>query len=778
MKNFITLNVTMEKIRNIITIRRVLKCSFALLLIAGKLPFLTAIGKNYIFMDFKEQAITQAGVLEKIQEYKKEYIKECKHLIGKFREFNESGSTRSGTDLIKGYIKPFYEFVFSNELDPQVFEQYRDYFGGGRDAQDKGLEMAKFFLAFKALKSGFFDKDTKKCEEDLHAELTKFIDIIKKDFEGLETLDKDIQDNAVVKELRMNFVLFNGIVSAKTSRELFETSPELFECFQKPFNLTFLDVKGEFCASKQLKRSVVTMRFIKSQLKFVECCFKEAPLLKELDATEKTSDLICGKESFANCPNLEDIKVVNEASFFEFGKNSFSGCPKLQSPFRADNNIRVMGFVDRLLDAFGGFEKDEGKRKSVTKAALSFYYDCVQDGSFRNLKKAYGYLVKNDLNPSHLVPLYDVMLKEAKSENESLKKKNDKLQKENTRLKKSNKTLYEDLEAEERPVMMKNKELKESIKEKDKELEKTSKELLKRDERIAQLKKIIEEKEKELEESGKNWDQERLRRLQLVDKNRELRDKIKALEEEKEELEEEISILKAYKEEWKDKIETIPALKEEKEQLKNQLTGAIREMGEPKRMMEQERAKNKAALKKKNQEIAELEKKLEKKDTEISELKAIVKKKEKEVKEMKTSEALILATMGMLNEGAQSTKDKGGNQTSASRAQNINEEEPKEEVTEETSQKEKEEPFYPKNGQKGGNQTSASRAQNINKEEPKEEVTEETSQRNEEEPRYSKKSQEGGNRTSASQAQNKNKKAHKKGGKYRDVDDNYFRFWL
>ena len=736
MKNFITLNVAMQKIRNIITIRRVLKCSFALLLIAGRLPFLTATGKNYVLMDFGGAEITQEGVLEKVQEYKKGYIKKCDYFTGEFKKLNEGKTSKPPTneELVRDYLMPFHEFIFSDDWDTRPLEHYRPCFGDKKTDQDRGLHIAKFFTALKALKSGSFDKDTEKHEKILYEELTKFVKgTLSEEF---QIFSDQVQNNTEVKELQMNFILQNGIVSVETSRELFNG-------FKEPFSLVFWGVKGTFCAGEQLKSLVVIMRFVNSELQFVPRCFERAPLLEELDTTGQTSFLVFGENSFSGCQNLKDIKVVDKASHFAFGKNSFSGCPKLQSPFRAGNNIMLMG-GDDLLSAFEGCECIA--KKSVQRVALKFYYDSIMDGSLKEPGQAEIYINKNQLSRLYLIDFHSFKSKEAKSENESLRKKCDTLEKENTELRESKKFLHESFEARVHPFVDKNNKLQESIEKMKEELEKMSKELSGYKKRVAQCEKIIEEDKQKLEESRQSWDRERLHRLQLVGENKELQDKIKVLEKDKEELEEEISTLEDDKEKLKGKIETISTLEMKITQLEQRLA----EVEWDKKGVEGRSAVKDIKLKEKKKKLEEKDEEIKALKNERSELMDKIIILQREIKDMKTSQWYVVTT------SAEFTEPFYPNQTSAYQAPFYKgKEEPKEETK-------KEPRFYSNKGQKGGNQTSAYQAQNINKknfypntqkgrnqtsayqapfykgkEEPKE-VTEETSQEEKKEPFYPK----------------------------------------
>ena len=643
----------MEKILNIITIRRVLKCSFALLLIAGRLPFLTASGKNYILMDFGGKEITQKGVLEKVQEFKKNYIRKCQYFIEEFRRLNKRTNIDAefGPELVRGYLKPLYEFILSDDC-AQCLEQYRPYFECDEFYQKRGLQILEFFVALKALKSESFDKDTKKWEEALYEELTNFV---KETFrEQFQSLNDQVQAHTEIQGLQMNFILQNGTVTA-------ETACELFEDFEKPFRLTFSNVEGTFCAGEQLKRSVVMMRFINSRLEFVSHCFEGAPLLKELNVVEKTSFFAFGERCFENCPNLEELNVVDVPSFFAFGEKSFAGCPKLQSPFRDDNeNIKLTG-TDNLLSAFEGFKDDKKKKESVQKVASRFYFYSIEKGFLKDIRQAYKYLTKNELDPGFLFPLYSMKLGEAEEKIKSLIKECDALKKLNERLEKSNKSLSKSLKDKERPVAKKNDELKQSIKKKEDEVEKMSKALSKYEKLVAQYKTIIEEKEKKSEESRQSWDRERLHGVKLVEENKVLRDEIKALKKKKEELEETIITLE---EEGREAIRTVPTLKAENEQLKKQLADAtkerddaIKERDKAKEMLNNERERNKAVIKEKKQNIAKLEK-------ELAETQKRSLEYQKKIKELQTSESYVLKTMDMFQD----------------------EEEPKEEVKNDDSQ--------------------------------------------------------------------------------------------
>lgn len=659
------------------TIRRVLRCSFALLLLAGRLPFLAASGRGYIVIDFKGEEITQERLLKGLEHYKKWYIKECKQLAEAFaRAADKNGKLAFkngiGRSFVRDYITPFNELIFPGNWDDiQIDDKdlQRLYFKA-KDNRDrrKVFEAVKFVIALKTLKYRRTpnDSDAVKAEEILYDEAKKFVE---GNFPPI--LKGFIDEKGSPSDMKITICLKNGEVSAKTSCELFEN-------FEKPFRLEFWNVQGSFYAGEQLKKCVLSLIFRNLVLEFTEKAFENASLLKKLEISEDE-----GKQTV-----------------LVFGERSFANCRYLKSPFKTNNAIKLdKNRPGKLVSAFEDCPRID--KEHIQEEALAFFNENVENEIWQNVEQNKIYLKDNQLDEAYIGKYYGSKLKEKQNEVESLWKQYQALTAKYHALEKENERLKNNCEAFRektiRPLEQKNRELKQLLTKKEEEFQETSQKLSRVTSKYEKLEKqhaeIVESNKKRFEEKCNECNLTRKNFLNAKEQNKELREKVKNLEKGNEAQKEKIETLEAYIKEYEDKINKATKLEAENEQLKQQLDKETKDRITAEIKLDQKDKNHEESLGKKDKKIDKLENDLKNTQSESTKKDAIISKLRVEIKELKTSESYVLTTMDII----------------------ADEEEPKEEVKnddfrlnfqKDTFQKNQssneKKPFYPKKkGKKG-----------------------------------------------------------------------------
>ena len=680
-KNFpYGLNMAMKKILNTTRIRRVLTHSFAAALIA-KGGFLSTASAKEIVIDFKGKGITEAAISERLREENEDKIPAYERLTEKFKEFTEVFSDPSAAsinasknDSLAKLIESFIAVVPGgkalkkrNAPSQNTCTLFKPQ-NPPQDASEPWHEMEIRFLTALAIleiwrKNETCENDATRARAALH---TAGDDFYRKVFapiviqfgpsEGLtEACSKRLESTkeAQAEELVLKITLKNGSVDSKTSKELFKN-------LDKGLYLTLDHIKGTISADEVLKKHLISIAFLNSELVLEKNCFQKSRYLERL--IFKNSTVTMHYLCFANCVNLKSPEYENLLLYLPFPSN-------LSNVFEDDPHIN---------------------EEFIREMATNCFRERCKRGTFKKEGDVEDYLTIHKLG-SVLMYFYrccgmEKQCAELKKQLEVFKKTQKQLESRNSNLEHANKNQRNEMEA----LRNVNQPLKESLKTAQENYKKLSEDLLQVTNEYANYKKqqteTVKKLTNELEGINRTHDLTKQQLWKSLDTNKKLQKELENLQSENKTQKEEIESLQAFKEKWGDKIDTVAKLEEEKSELKKQLIKVTEEKSEAERKLNGERERNDEVVQEKKQTIGKLKKDLEDLRSELAETQKHLFEAQKKIKELRTSESFVLKTMDVIQD----------------------EEEPKEEVNfqKDTFQKKRssneKKPFYPKKkGKKG-----------------------------------------------------------------------------
>ena len=592
-----TLDMIVKKILNIPTVQRMAKHLFVITVIAWEASVPTASAGKIVTVDFNGKEITQERLSEGLKNGEAQYVKSCEKLAENFGRVVEDENLTVYEDadesLVRDYFPPFYQLIVGNVWDNTHADTYE------RD-REIIIEKLKFLTALKLLNkrcnahstAGETEEAVRRAEKTLYGKARKFFKTkfpnSFRTFRQSEVFSEFGKMLETAADPLTTVIFLNGTVKT-------ETSYRLFENFQKPFRLIFNNVKGTFLAGEQLRKSIVSLTFSKSDLKFAPRCFEGASLLEKLEVFED---------------NDKDETV------FVFGERSFANCRKLQCPFNEDDGIILdANNPGNLVSAFEDCPHID--KKNIQKVALDFFSENVEEGIWKDMKQAKTYIENNQLDETYIC----VVFKVAKAKRE----------------------------AEERRVRL--QEAYEALKKENKRQRKDAKSVLQKKQQFKQL--LTETKANYLEvfenflQVTNEYQRFKEQQTKIVEK---LRKKLKILQSDNEVQKERIKVLEAFREERKDEIDTVATLEAERSKLEKRVVNATKDEDEAKRVSDAERKQNKKAVKGKNGNIADSKKSLKNLRSESTKTQMLSFKTQAAIKEPKISESFALKTMDVVRE--------------------------------------------------------------------------------------------------------------------------------
>lgn len=421
------------------------------------------------------------------------------------------------------------------------------------------------------------------------------------------------------KSNEVTFVLKNGHISA----EEFE---KILTDIAVPIRLVFENVEGCLAENETVKRMTVSMMFENCQLEFEEDCFRNSERLNAV--TFCKSNILLKNGAFAECSSLKSIDA----------KGTNFDCPPPNSYREVLNgSLKTESILDLTACAFYRLCNRSDDMDEI--AEFIQYNGMDMPALKRCYKKILWEEIENKTEEDRKILKKEFEIREKRCEEIETGAEN--LLKRNEHLEKANGNLRLQMEA----CVQKNKKLQNSLEDSNTICEERLNELLRlKDAHKNSKKEHAEAMEKITQELEKN-------QKDLISANETLekykssyntfKEEADALKRENEAQKEEIENLKAFKSKWEEKILTFERLETEKNELAKQLETARKSENNSKRMLENERVRNKEELKKKSEKILGLEQQL--KGTEKLLLEAQAK-----IKELQNSELNILTTVGVI----------------------------------------------------------------------------------------------------------------------------------
>lgn len=431
------------------------------------------------------------------------------------------------------------------------------------------------------------------------------------------------------KSNEVTFVLKNGYISAKEFGKILTD-------IAVPIRLVFENVEGCLTANETVKRMTVSMMFKNCKLTFGKDCFRNSQRLET--ATFLQSNILLENGAFAECSSLKFIDA----------KGTNLDCPPPNSYREVlDGSLKTESILDLTVRAFCHLCNNSPDRNRI---AEFIRYNEIDASA---LKRYHALLLKEEIqketeeNRKNLEKEFEVREKRCRE----IETGAERLLKRNEHLEKANGNLRIQMEA----CVQKNKKLQNSLEDSNTICEERLNELLR-------LKNAHKNSKKEHAEAMEKITQElEKNQKDLISANETLekykssyntfKEEADALKRENEAQKEEIENLKAFKSKWEEKILTFERLETEKNELAKQLETARKSENNSKRMLENERVRNKEELKKKSEKILGLEQQLKGTEKLLFEAQA-------KIKELQDSELNILTTVGVIASDDEDEKEK------------------------------------------------------------------------------------------------------------------------
>ena len=431
------------------------------------------------------------------------------------------------------------------------------------------------------------------------------------------------------KSNEVTFVLKNGHISA----EEFE---KILTDIAVPIRLVFENVKGCLTENETVKRMTVSMMFKNCKLTFGKDCFRNSQRLET--ATFLQSNILLENGAFAECSSLKSIDA----------KGTNLDCLPPNSYREVLNgSLKTESILDLTACAFYRLCNRSDNMDEI--AEFIQYNGMDMPALKRCYKKILREEIENKTEEDRKILKKEFEIREKRCEEIETRAEN--LLKRNEHLEKANGNLRLQMEA----CVQKNKKLQNSLEDSNTICEERLNELLR-------LKNAHKNSKKEHAEAMEKITQElEKNRKDLISANETLekykssyntfKEEADALKRENEAQKEEIENLKAFKSKWEEKILTFERLETEKNELAKQLETARKSENNSKRMLENERVRNKEELKKKSEKILGLEQQLKGTEKLLFEAQA-------KIKELQDSELNILTTVGVIASDDEDEKEK------------------------------------------------------------------------------------------------------------------------